>query len=243
MPSLAAEVATVSAALSLGTGCWWYAAMWPGSQIFGPALIAGKNPDQIALTFDDGPNDTATPLLLDVLARHGVPASFFFIGKFARQQPGLVREVLAAGHLVGNHTMNHPNLATQPAAIIRRELADCNAALEDLIGGPVRFFRPPFGARRPVVLRAARELGLTPVLWNVSGNDWIPDGVEAIVENLHAGLDRNRRRKRGSNILLHDGGHLRMSMPRLDTVHAVDQLLAKQREAGTEFVTLDAWAT
>jgi len=242
VPGLTSEVAAVAAALSLGAGCWWYAAMWPESQIFGPALIAGNNPDQIALTFDDGPNDTATPMLLDVLARHGVTATFFVIGRFARQQPGLVRQLLAAGHLVGNHTMNHPWLVTQPAAAIRRELADCNAALEDVLGAPVRFFRPPFGARRPVVFRAARDLGLTPVLWNVSGNDWIPDGVEAILENLGSGLDRNRRRNRGSNILLHDGGHLRMSMPRLDTVSAVDRLLANRRGEGIEFVTLDAWS-
>jgi peptidoglycan-N-acetylglucosamine deacetylase len=242
VPGLVSEIAAVSAALSLGAGCWWYAAMWPESQIFGPALIAGKNPDQIALTFDDGPNDTATPVLLDVLARHGVSATFFVIGKFARQQPALVRQVLAGGHRVGNHTMNHPRLAILPAAVIRRELSDCNAAIEDVTGARVRFFRPPFGARRPVVLRAARELGLTPALWNVSGADWNPDGVEAILANIDIGLDRNCRRKHGSNILLHDGGHLGMSMPRLDTVRAVDRLLARHRGTETEFVTLDAWA-
>jgi peptidoglycan-N-acetylglucosamine deacetylase len=216
--------------------------MWPESQIFGPALIAGKDPNQIALTFDDGPNDTATPALLDVLARHGVSATFFVIGNFVRRQPELVRQALAAGHLVGNHTMSHPRLVTQPAATIRQELADCNAAIEDATGTPIRFFRPPFGARRPVVLRAARELGLTPVLWNVAGVDWNPDGVEAILENVNLGVERNRRRKRGSNILLHDGGHLHMGMPRLDTVRAVDRLLTSHRGTGTEFVTLDAWA-
>jgi peptidoglycan/xylan/chitin deacetylase (PgdA/CDA1 family) len=217
--------------------------MWPESQLFGRALIAGRNPNQIALTFDDGPNEEATPILLDVLARHGVSATFFVIGKFARQQPELVRRVLAAGHAVGNHTMTHPPLVTQSAAVIRRELADCNAAIEDVTGGPIRFFRPPFGARRPVVLRAARELGLTPVLWNVSGTDWNPIGVDAILENLEFGLERNRRRKRASNILLHDGGHLDMRTRRLDTVRAVDLLLAGQRGKGTEFVQLDAWAT
>jgi peptidoglycan-N-acetylglucosamine deacetylase len=242
-PAITTDIAAVTAALSLGAGTWWYAAMWPESQLFGRALIAGKNPNQIALTFDDGPNEEATPILLDVLARHGVSATFFVIGKFARQRPELVRELLAAGHLVGNHTMTHPPLVTQSAAVIRRELADCNAAIEDVTGGPIRFFRPPFGARRPVVLRAARELDLTPVLWNVSGTDWNPIGVDAILENLEFGLERNRRRKRGSNILLHDGGHLQMGARRLDTVRAVDRLLTGQRGKGTEFVRLDAWDT
>jgi peptidoglycan/xylan/chitin deacetylase (PgdA/CDA1 family) len=242
-PAITTDIAAVTAALSLGAGTWWYAAMWPESQLFGRALIAGKNPNQIALTFDDGPNEEATPILLDVLARHGVSATFFVIGKFARQRPELVRELLAAGHLVGNHTMTHPPLVTQSAAVIRRELADCNAAIEDVTGGPIRFFRPPFGARRPVVLRAARELDLTPVLWNVSGTDWNPIGVDAILENLEFGLERNRRRKRGSNILLHDGGHLQMGARRLDTVRAVDRLLTGQQGKGTEFVRLDAWDT
>ena len=85
--------------------------MWPTSQIFGRTLIAGDDPSQIALTFDDGPNDAATPELLDVLARHWVRATFFAMGDFARQRPELVRQVAAAGHLLGNHTMSHPRLS------------------------------------------------------------------------------------------------------------------------------------
>lgn len=241
MHTLTSDLAAVTAVVSLGAGAWWYAAMWPESQIFGPILIAGNDPRQIALTFDDGPNDLATPQLLDVLSRHNVLATFFVIGKFVRQQPELLRQVVEAGHLLGNHTMNHPRLVTASGARVRQELADCNAAIEDAIGAPVRYFRPPYGARRPVVLRAARELGLTPVLWNVAGSDWNPDGVDAILENLDFGIGRNRRRKRSSNVLLHDGGHHLMSSQRLDTVRAVDRLIASHRGTGTEFVTLDAW--
>ena len=124
---------------------------WPTSQIFGRTLIAGDDPNQIALTFDDGPNDAATPELLEVLARHAVRATFFAMGNFARQRPELVRQVAAAGHLLGNHTMSHPQPGMQPAARVRQELADCNALLEDIAGAAVRFFRPPFGERRPAV--------------------------------------------------------------------------------------------
>jgi peptidoglycan/xylan/chitin deacetylase (PgdA/CDA1 family) len=77
---------------------------------------------------------------------------------------------------------------------VRQELAECNAVLEDITGAAVKFFRPPFGARRPYVLRAARELGLTPVMWNVTGYDWNPIGVDGILANLDEGIARNRRR-------------------------------------------------
>ncbi len=220
-----------------------YASVWPTSQIFGRALIAGHDPNEVALTFDDGPNDAATPQLLEVLARHDVRATFFAMGSFARQRPEILRQVSAAGHLVGNHTMSHPKLSVAPAARVRQELADCNAVLEDITGVAVRFFRPPFGARRPMVLRAAREMGLTPVLWNVTGYDWNPIGADKILGKLESGIARNRRRGQSSNLLLHDGGHRAMSTPRMDTVCAVERLLAVHQGTQTRFVTVDAWAS
>jgi len=231
-----------AAALGLAVGGCAYASLWPTSQIFGRAVIAGDDPDEVALTFDDGPNDLATPQLLDVLAKHGTRATFFNMGNFARQRPELVRQVVAAGHIVGDHSMSHPKLSTEPSARIRQEIADCKALLEDITGAAVKFFRPPFGARRPAVLRVARELGLTPVLWNVTGHDWDPIGVEGILANLDRGITRNRRRGRGSNLLLHDGGHRAMGAARLDTVRAVDQLLTARQGTTTRFVAVDAWA-
>jgi peptidoglycan/xylan/chitin deacetylase (PgdA/CDA1 family) len=241
MPSAIVETAVAAAALGLATGGCAYASLWPTSQIFGRTLIAGYDPDEVALTFDDGPNDAATPQLLEVLARHGVRATFFNMGSFAHQRPEIVREVVEAGHLLGNHTMSHPRLSTASTARVRQELADCNAALEEITGEAVKFFRPPYGARRPAVLRAAHELGLTPVLWNVFGYDWKPIGVDGILGNLEVGIARNRRRGRGSNLLLHDGGHRAMGVARMDTVQAVDRLLSKHRGTTKRFVTVDAW--
>ncbi len=240
--SVILDVAAGAVAAGLTAGGFFYASLWPTSQIFGTALIAGTDPREVALTFDDGPNDAATPQLLEVLARYGVRATFFAVGGFARQRPELVRQVVGAGHLLGNHTMTHPKLSIEPGRRVRQELADCSALLEDITGTAVQFFRPPFGARRPMVLRAAREIGLTPVLWNVTGYDWNPIGVDGILRNLNAGITRNGRRGRGSNLLLHDGGHLGMGAKRLDTVGAVDRLLSAHAGTGTRFVTADAWA-
>ena len=229
------------AALSGLAGAFAYASMWPASQIFGRTLIAGADPDELALTFDDGPNDAATPHLLEVLAKHKVRATFFMMGSYARMRPELVRRVAAEGHLIGNHTMAHPRLSLETERRVRRELTDCSAVLEDLTGRPVRLFRPPFGARRPAVLHIARGLGLTPVMWNVTCFDWDPIGDAGILANMRRGLARNRLRGRGSNILLHDGGHRAMGADRMGTVRAVDRLLSADDVAGARWVTCDAW--
>src|ERR1700730_16190236 len=164
----APPITTAAAALTTaGLLACTYAALSAQSQLFGKVLIASRNPNEIALTYDDGPNDIVTERLLDVLAHSNIRATFFLIGRYVRQRPQIARAVAASGHLIGNHTMTHPWLAWQSSARIRQELADCNALLEDTLGTPVRFFRPPHGARRPYVLHTAHELGLTPVNWNI----------------------------------------------------------------------------
>jgi peptidoglycan/xylan/chitin deacetylase (PgdA/CDA1 family) len=233
----AAVLSTAAAAGGLA-----YAALWPQSQLFGRVLVAGSNPNEIALTYDDGPNDDATERLLEVLARHEVHATFFHIGSFARQRPALVRTIAAAGHLIGNHTMTHPWLSWQSATRIREELAGCNAVLEDILGAPVHFFRAPHGARRPIALRTARELGLTAVQWNITAFDWNPIGAEKILANVTHGIAHNRKRGRASNVLMHDGGHLGLGQPRLPTVEATRRLLEQRTPTQTKFVTVADWA-
>jgi peptidoglycan/xylan/chitin deacetylase (PgdA/CDA1 family) len=183
-----------------------------------------------------------TERLLDVLAQHSVRASFFLIGRYVRERPQITRAIAASGHLVGNHTMTHPWLAWQSPARIRQELTDCNNILEDTLGVPVRYFRPPHGARRPAVLGIARSLGLVPVQWNIIPKDWQPVGAEEIAARTIRGIARNQRRNRASNIVLHDGGQAGLGQPRLPTVEATRLLLRKYTlETGTKFVTVDAW--
>src|SRR5271166_6329264 len=147
-----------------------YQSMAPTGQWFGRTFAGGiRGSKQIALTYDDGPNDPHTLRLLDVLARHEVKATFFMIGRYVQQRPEIARAVAHAGHVIGNHTFTHPLLTFMSEREIRQQLSDCRAALHDAIGEHSNLFRPPFGGRRPAVLRAARELGLKPVMWNVTG--------------------------------------------------------------------------
>ena len=238
-----AVFSAAAAAAGLAAGGYLYAGMWPTSQLFGRTIIAGDDVREFALTYDDGPNDSCTESILDILARHQVHATFFVIGRFVRERAALVRRIRAAGHLVGNHTMTHPVLLFQSPQRVREELAGTNAAIEDALGEKVSYFRPPHGARRPDVLRTAHELGLTPVLWNAMGYDWKATTAETVLANLDKGIHHNRKSGRGSNLLMHDGGQAGIGQDRSATVAATELLLSRtlQSEGQIRFVTVDAW--
>ncbi len=210
-----------------------YQSMAPTGQWYGRTFTGlAPGTKKLALTYDDGPNDAHTQPLLDVLARHNVRATFFLVGRFVRQSPVLAREIVTAGHIAGNHTFTHPNLALKSKADVRRELIDCRAALEDAIGSHSNLFRPPFGGRRPAVLRIVRELGLSPVMWNVTGYDWNASPAADIeykcAKQIHG----------GSVILLHDGGHRQMGADRSQTVLATEHMIQRYKAEGYEFVTI-----
>jgi peptidoglycan-N-acetylglucosamine deacetylase len=210
-----------------------YQSMSPTGQWYGwtfTGLPPGSK--QLALTYDDGPNDPHTLLLLEVLAKHRVHATFFLIGRYVQQRPDLAREIAQAGHTIGNHTFSHPNLILASAAQARTELQKCEQALTDAVGQHSRLFRPPFGGRRPATLRIARNLELMPVLWNVAGRDWKALPAENIERNLH------RQIRGGDVILLHDGSHVAPGADRSQTVLATDRLITRYKSEGYEFVTI-----
>jgi peptidoglycan-N-acetylglucosamine deacetylase len=237
------EAAAASAAVLAGG--YAYASMWPASRIFGEALTAphnapGKLPE-IALTFDDGPNQAWTPQLLDVLAEREVRATFFLIGQYAAVERDLVRRVHAAGHLIGNHTWTHPNLSRTGLSRTREELRRTSGEIEGITGAAVRFFRPPFGARGPWTFGAARELGLIPVTWNLIGNDWNAGSSQQILDRVVRLTDGNQRRGLATNLVLHDGSHRTPTADRSRSVEAARELLARYGVTH-RFVGLDAWA-
>jgi peptidoglycan/xylan/chitin deacetylase (PgdA/CDA1 family) len=231
-----------AAALGLAAGGCAYAALWPGSQLFGETLIAPSRPIELALTFDDGPNPAWTPRLLDILATRQVRATFFLVGSYAQAEPALVRRIAAAGHVIGNHSWSHANLALTSASRVREELARTNETLEQITGAPVRHFRPPFGARRPIVFQLARQLGMVPVLWNAMTTDWSEPSADRIAEQLEEKIDHLKMRGLAANIVLHDGGHLKLGVDRGPSVAAAGQLIAHYKSTH-RFVTLDAWGS
>jgi peptidoglycan/xylan/chitin deacetylase (PgdA/CDA1 family) len=229
-----------AAALGLAAGGCAYAALWPGSQLFGETLIAPSRPIELALTFDDGPNPAWTPRLLDILATHQVRATFFLVGSYAHAEPALVRRIAAAGHLIGNHSWSHANLALTPANRVREELARTCETLEQFAGVPVRYFRPPFGARRTIVFQLARQLGMVPVLWNAMTTDWNESSADRIAEQLAEKVDHLKIRGLAANIVLHDGSHRGLGADRGPSVAAAGQLIAHYKSTH-RFVALDAW--
>jgi peptidoglycan/xylan/chitin deacetylase (PgdA/CDA1 family) len=226
--TLALTGAATAAAVAAG-----YQSMAPTGQWYGRTFTGlPRSSRTIALTYDDGPNDPHTLRLLEVLARHGVHATFFVIGRYVKQRPDIVREIVAAGHVVGNHTFTHPLLIFKSEEEIRQQLSTCRAALQDAIGESSNLFRPPFGGRRPAVLRIVRELGMEAIMWNVTGYDWNAPPAATIERKVAKQI------RGGDVILLHDGGHKQIGADRSQTVIATDRLITQYKAHGYDFVTV-----
>jgi peptidoglycan-N-acetylglucosamine deacetylase len=231
----ALTAAAISATTAVAAG---YQSMSPTGQWYGNTFTGlAHSSRHLALTFDDGPNDPYTQHLLEVLARRNIHATFFLVGRYVKQRPAIAREISAAGNVIGNHTFTHPLLIFKSEKEIRRELLDCRSAIEDAIGAHSNLFRPPFGGRRPAVLRIARELGLEPVMWNITGYDWNAPPAAEIERKL------SKRIRGGDVILLHDGGHKELGADRSQTVLATDRLVTRYKTEGFEFVTISEMMT
>jgi len=151
------------------------------------------------LTFDDGPHREGTPAVLEVLARHGVRATFFLVGEQVRRHPSLVSELLAAGHDLGLHCDRHRNLLRLTPWQVREDLARAEDAIAAAAGGPVRLYRPPYGVLNAAALTQARGRGWRTLLWRRWGQDWRADATpEGVARRVSLGAAP------GDVLLLHD---------------------------------------
>jgi len=207
--------------------------MWPTAQVYGRTFIGlERGSPCIALTYDDGPNDPCTLRLLEVLDRYSVKATFFVLGQFVRQKPEIVRALAAAGHVIGNHSWDHPRLIFASEAELRHQVEQTQSAIVDACGVTPTLFRPPYGGRRPGTLQTVRALGLEPVMWNVTCYDWKPTSSEKVF--AHA-----QRQIRGGDVLLmHDGDQRGMGADRGHTVEATERVVQHCKSQGYQFVTI-----
>ncbi len=177
----------------------------------------------IALTFDDGPHPVITALLLDILRRHGVHATFHVVGVKAREAPDLIRRMVAGGHEVESHTYSHDNLDHLTPSETLREIVYADNALRDITGHAPTAMRPPGGEYNVTTVQIMNQLHHTFALWSVNPGDWKKPPPHEIVETVM------KQAAPGAIVLLHDDA--------LETVEALPLLLDDLKRDGYRCVT------
>jgi len=188
----------------------------------------------VALTFDDGPDETFTPQVLAILREKSVPGAFFLVGQRVEKSPALAREIAAQGHLLGNHSFSHAmfiNFGLQ--AGLTREIQACNAAIEKAAGVQPRLYRPPHGFKNPSLGDALRRLDMQVIGWQVRGFDAVARDPGRIATRVVDGAQS------GGVITLHDGAGLQGSHDRSGTLDALPVIIDGLRARGFKFVRLD----
>jgi len=210
----------------------WFAfmvamAFFPQIGLYGPVICHGAtNEKTVALTFDDGPDAGNTPLILDVLKKNGVKATFFCTGKNLSGHPSTARDIHEEGHLIGNHSYSHSVwFSLFSSKRIRKELQKTDWLVAEITGRTPLFFRPPFGVVNPLVSAALKHKHWVAVCWNIRSLDTVRENPENTAGRII------RKLKPGAIILLHDrttfaGRHL-------------GDLLARINAAGYRVVPLD----
>jgi peptidoglycan-N-acetylglucosamine deacetylase len=207
----------------------WHRNSW----VFGPVLNRLPGDDRaVSITFDDGPNPVATPLILDALRTEGVRATFFVLGRHAERWPDLVRRMADEGHQLGNHGYWHRKLHRRTPAYVRDDLRRGTEAIERAAGVRPRLFRAPHGFRNPWVTPLAASLGQRTVGWSLGVWDSARPGTDEIVRRALNGLEA------GSILLLHDGDGYDPAGDRRQTAEALPAILRGLRERGLHFNTL-----
>lgn len=182
----------------------------------------------IALTFDDGPSPETTPQVLDILQREQIKATFFVVGKTVKNHPQLLKQIVADGHAIGNHTWNHHYHQYSPSAAAQ-ELETTAQLIHQLTGVKTALFRPPAGILNNGLVDYAHQKKYAVIMWSADSKDWQSRRITGpqLIDNALTGAQP------GSIILLHDGGG-----DRSKTVAALPKLITELKQRGYQFVTV-----
>jgi peptidoglycan/xylan/chitin deacetylase (PgdA/CDA1 family) len=187
-----------------------------------PTPAAGEAPGndvEVLFTFDDGPNPTHTPLVLDILAKHRIQAVFFLVGEMAgsehKKVPAIIERILREGHVIANHTLSHQDLCRVPAERAIRELDEGKAVIERVAGMQVQWFRAPYGVRCDRLDQLLAERRIEHFHWDLDPQEWRHNNVDKTVKYITGELSRAHGR---NVLLLHD--------IKAVTVKALPQVLA-----------------
>jgi peptidoglycan/xylan/chitin deacetylase (PgdA/CDA1 family) len=213
------------------------AGLWPRSSWLGPNItrlpVAAAERGEVAITIDDGPDPEVTPAVLDVLQAAGAVATFFCIGQRAQAHPQLLREIVARGHSVQNHSFRHDHrFSLSGPAAFARELRAAQEVFERITGLRPSCFRAPAGLRNPFLAAVLQRLGLHLVSWTRRGYDTRERDACCVLERLTRDLAA------GDILLLHDGHVARSAAGVPVVLEVLPALLQRLREAGLKPVTL-----
>jgi peptidoglycan-N-acetylglucosamine deacetylase len=217
--------------LASAAGFMAWAVRGRSAQVFGPSSWHGDPLRRtIALTFDDGPSES-TPALLEILAEHGVKATFFMCGKNARRLETVAKEVATAGHQIGNHGDLHKRYDFHSPGFILDDIRRAQQSIYRGTGVSPTWFRPPYGVRWFGLYGAQQQMKLSSVMWTTMANDWrwnAPRVARLLLE----------RASNGAIFCLHDGRELRKAPDIRATLGAVEYVIPRLQDQGYTFETV-----
>ncbi|WP_261378411.1 polysaccharide deacetylase family protein [Paenibacillus agilis] len=189
-----------------------------------------STPPRVALTFDDAPDQLFTPRVLDVLKEYKVKATFFVVGNRAQKHPDIIDRIVKEGHILGNHTYNHPNLAKVSNTVFQREVSDTQQTIKKLTGKTMRYLRPPYGNITEEQIKWLVSNKISIVNWNVDSLDWKGLNADQVVANVMGDV------RAGSIVLQHSAGGEGEDLS--GTVQALPRIIKQLRDQGIELVTV-----
>ena len=184
------------------------------------------------LTFDAGYENGNTPAILDALKKHNAPACFFIVGHYLKSSPDLVRRMVDEGHLVGNHSFNHPDMSSLGRDKFAQELTDLESLYLETFGKEMpKLYRPPLGKFSEGSLKLAKELGYQTFFWSLAYVDWDVDKQPSRED----ALDKLTRR-------VHPGAVVLLHVTSKTNGEIMDEILTKWEEMGYSFKSLTEFA-